>query len=189
MELSDLLAEYKITILDGWIEQVISSYPPETARLYKQNKNEFANPVGQTIVQGLTDLLDELLKEGNQPTDRGRSALESIIKIRAVQDLAPSKAMAFMWDLKKIIRTAVGKKAGEPQYAAAIAELDVRVDTIALSGVDAYVWSRERMYEIKAREAERRVHVLLRRAKLICEDPDGTSDTNEHQDTNTISPH
>ena len=85
------------------------------------------------------------------------------MQIRAIQDLPPSRALEFLFQLKDILR---------PQVTGPEREiLDGRIDELALLAFDLYVKYRERTYQAKANEARRRVFVLERRL-APCEAPD-----------------
>ena len=102
MSSAQLLAAKKQEILNSWFQATVDSYPPETARFLKNQKDPFANPVGQTTYQSLGTLVDALT------TGAGREvmtkALDPILRIRAVQTFTPSKATSFIFSLKQIIR-------------------------------------------------------------------------------------
>ena len=151
----------KEAIAEVWLGRVLRSYPSESAKFLATERDRFRNPVGSTIRRALGTLLDELLLG----MDRNRidESLDSIMQIRAVQDLPPSQALEFLFQLKDILRH---------QLAGAERELlDGRIDELALLAFDLYVKYRERTYQAKANEARRRVFVLERRM-MPSEEPD-----------------
>ena len=46
MSLIDLLTENKADIVEKWIDHVLNCYPADTARIFKRQRDRFANPVG-----------------------------------------------------------------------------------------------------------------------------------------------
>jgi len=102
MGLEKLLTKKKTAIVQKWFDMVIETYPADSAKFYKSQKDPFANPVGRNTFNALKILFDQLLHE----MDHGaiKSSLDPIIRIRAVQDFSPSQATAFIFFLKKIIR-------------------------------------------------------------------------------------
>jgi hypothetical protein len=151
----------KEDIAELWLRRVLRSYPSQSAEFLATERDPFRNPVGSTIRGALGILLDELLLG----MDRSRldGALDSIMQIRAIQDLPPSGALEFLFQLKDILHHQVS---GADRKL-----LDGRIDDLALLAFDLYVKYRERTYQAKANEARRRVFVLERRL-MLGEEPD-----------------
>ena len=101
MRLNNLLSQKKAAITKKWFTLVIETYPSDTAKFLKSQKNPFANPVGRTIYQGLETLFAELLKGIDYETIT--SSLDPIIRIRAVQNFSPSQATGFIFFFKNVI--------------------------------------------------------------------------------------
>ncbi|MBW2047887.1 MAG: RsbRD N-terminal domain-containing protein, partial [Deltaproteobacteria bacterium] len=110
-------------------------------------------------------LYDEIIR-GEDP-DRISSSLDTIIRIRAVQDFQPSGALAFVLQLKQIVREAVGASHGEEMET-----LDRRVDDTLLLAFDVYSACRQKLAEIRVNEVRNQVGRLLEKANLIKEIPD-----------------
>ncbi|MGA2269292.1 MAG: RsbRD N-terminal domain-containing protein [Bryobacteraceae bacterium] len=148
-----MAVQNKEDIAELWLRRVLRSYPCQSAEFLATERDRFRNPVGSTIRRALGILLDELLLG----MDRSRldGALDSIMQIRAIQDLPPSRALEFLFQLKDILRHHV---AGADREL-----LDGRIDELALVAFDLYVKYRERTYQAEANEARRRVYVLERR--------------------------
>ena len=134
------------------LEQTLATYPRQTLRFLQGEKDRFRNPVGHTLREGLATLLDELT--GEMDPARIRAALESIVRLRAVQDFTPSQAVGFVYLLREIIPEELA--GGEPP------DVQKRIDETALLAFDLFMQCREEIYEIKAREAQRKVYVLER---------------------------
>ena len=56
MRLNNLLSQKKAAITKKWFALVIETYPSDTAKFLKSQKNPFANPVGMVII--LDDVCD-----------------------------------------------------------------------------------------------------------------------------------
>ena len=169
MNLETLLSKEKSAIRDRWIDRVIDAYPPETARLLRKERDQFANPVGYSIRQGLGDLLDEFL-QGNDP-EKLSPPLDLIIRIRAVQDFTPAQATGFVFFLKKIVREIA---ASRPETAKAVtadefAGFDAKVDELALIAFNVYARCREMVYEIRVGELKDKTFRLLQKSDLLGE--------------------
>jgi len=136
-------------------------YPADSARFYSTERNAFANPVGQTIASQSASLLDLILDGGERSAVA--AALEPIIRIRAVQEFAPSVALGFVPLLKNAVREEIPDLLAEPARSTTLAALDARVDEALLVAVDLYVHCREEVAQLRVREATRQVSGLLRR--------------------------
>lgn len=168
MNLTNLLSEKKDAILKRWFDEILSVYPVQTSNFLKTQKDPFANPVGQTIFHGIEDIFNEIL---NSETDSKNisSFLENVIRISAIQEFTASKAMGFIFFLKKAVRDALNKEINEGSLYPELLILDERIDKIALLSFDIYMKSREKLYEIKANEVKNMTFNLLRRANLVTE--------------------
>lgn len=166
MQLKEWLGQNKAVILQEWFTRVADTYPPETARFLREEKDRFANPVGYALHQGMAGLWEELFHEVDP--ERARAALDKIIRIRAVQDLSPAQAVGFVFILKEVIKE---KLAGELQVDDWW-ELASRVDYLALLAFNIYVECREKIAAIKINEVHQRTHRLLERANLVVEQAD-----------------
>lgn len=151
----------KEAIAEQWLGRVMRTYPSQTAGFLAGQKDEFRNPIGHTLREGLAILLDELL--GGMEAARVEAALGSILQIRAVEDRPPGQSLEFLFQLKGILREHVPP--GELEL------LSGRIDELALFGFDLYVKYRERTYQARANEARRRVFVMERR--LACPEERG----------------
>jgi hypothetical protein len=147
-----VLAEQKRGLLEKWLERTMATYPSQTLRFLHSEKDRFRNPVGHTLREGLATLLDELT--GEMDAAKMGPALESIVRLRAVQDFTPSQAVGFVYLLREIFQEELAGR--EPP------DVQKRIDEIALRAFDLFMKCREEIYEIKAREAQRKLYVLER---------------------------
>jgi hypothetical protein len=164
MPLTARLTEKKSAILGRWLTKIYESYPPETAIFLRKEKDRFDNPMGYRISQGLEGLYHALL----QDTDREKvlTCLDEIIRIRALQDFAPSQALAFIFLLKNVIRAELAKEIREENLETALLELESRIDGLALLGFDVYTKRREKLLDIRVDEAKRRISGLMRKSGI-----------------------
>ena len=135
---------------------------PETARFLRNEKDQFANPVGHALYEGLEGLYRELLLEKASP--QIHLYLEKILQVRAVQDFAPSQAVSFVLRLKEVVREEVKKR--EPQVKVTVESwlaFEEKVDSLVLLAFDVYSQYRERLYEIKVKELKNSIEVFRRR--------------------------
>ncbi len=164
MQIATLLSQKKAAILGRWLAMIYESYPPETAIFLRKEKNHFDNPAGYRLSEGLEGLYGVLLQEMER--DQIMACLDEIIRIRALQNFTPSQALAFIFLLKNVIRQALAEEIKQENLAVELLDLESRIDGLALLGFDVYTKRREKIYEIKADEAKRRVSGLMRKTGL-----------------------
>ena len=164
MQIATLLSQKKTAILGHWLAMIYESYPPETAIFLRKEKNRFDNPAGYRISEGLEGLYGALLQEMER--EQVLTCLDEIIRIRALQNFTPSQALAFIFLLKIVIRQELAAEIQQENLAAELLDLESRIDGLALLGFDVYTKRREKIYEIKADEAKRRVSGLMRKTGL-----------------------
>lgn len=173
MKLKNLLSEKKSTILKKWFDLIVETYPSDTVKFLKDQKNPFANPVGQTILQGIEGLFENILNRVDSDPDAiGAPFLDNIIRIRAVQDFKPSQALSFVFLLKKVIRKELKNNTPsitglENEVAEDLIALESKIDELALLSFDIFMICREKIYDLKAKELQNRAFRLLQRANMI----------------------
>lgn len=177
MGLEGLLEKHKPTLVKKWFDSVVRTYPADTARFLKSQKDPFANPVGRTTFKGLEGMYDQLL--GEMDTETIISFLDPIIRIRAVQDFTPSQAAGFVFNLKSIIRETLGGQLREKEELKALMSLDNRIDRVGLLAFDIFMGCREKVYQLKANEIRNRVFSAFHRAGLVEDTPEEGPDTNK----------
>ncbi|MBI5188761.1 MAG: RsbRD N-terminal domain-containing protein [Nitrospirae bacterium] len=165
MELNNLLSEKRSIILERWFDVILETYPADTSSFLKKQKNQFTNPVGYTIYQGIEGIFEGLLN--GIDSERVSPFLDGIIRIRAVQDFTPSQAISFIFLLKKVIREELKNEIGEDGIAEELLELESKIDELAFLSFDIYMKCREKIYELKANEVRNMTFRLLQRANLI----------------------
>ena len=173
MLLANILAEKKTGIVKKWRDAVVKTYPTETQRFFKKEKNQFSNPVGHVIIRDLEILFDEVIKAGDNTNIA--SSLDNIIRIRAVQDFKSSQSLSFILQLKGIIREELNKSAPANGITGELQALEDRIDQMALIGFDVYSECRQKLYDIRVNEVKNQVGRLLEKANLISEIPNPKS--------------
>ncbi|OQX65104.1 MAG: hypothetical protein B5M55_04740 [Desulfococcus sp. 4484_242] len=165
MTLENLLSNKRSHIIKRWQDAIIASYPKDSQGFLKRTKSQFANPVGWIIAKEIETLYDEVIR--GEDAEKIAACLETIIRIRAVQDFSPSQAVAFVLELKDIVREALGI-GPSPEMDA----LDRHLDKVLLIAFDVYSKCRQKIYDIRVREVKNQVGKLLERANLIVEIPE-----------------
>jgi hypothetical protein len=165
MQLTDLLIQKKSSITAKWLQALFESYKPETVIFLKKEKDNFDNPVGARLAEGIRDLFAVLMQ--GQEAEQVRSCLDKIIRVRAVQSFSPAQALAFIFLLKNIIRAELAKELGSVQgLGAEVLEFESRIDGVALLGFDVYTQCREKLCEMRVTEVEKRVSAFLRKSGI-----------------------
>jgi hypothetical protein len=159
--LREWLAAQRQAILEAWIARTVDTYPPQAARLLREQRDPFRNPVGQVLREGLPALLEVLLGGGD--LEAALPDLDRVVRLRAVQDFTPGEAVGFLFLLKGILRDVLGATGGQlGGPPGPIEALEDRIDRLVLLGFDRYAACREQMAEIRVNEARRRLFVLER---------------------------
>ncbi|MFC1575313.1 RsbRD N-terminal domain-containing protein [Gemmatimonadota bacterium] len=149
----------KDTVLGRWVEAVLSAYPEDSAALFQKQRDPFANPLGHSVRKGTSGLLECIL-HGMDPEEI-RKHLDEIVRIRAVQQLAPSQALSFLFSLKPLLREALSELPPGAQVSAELAELDARIDRVALMAFDLYTECREEVGQLRINEVKRQMGWVL----------------------------
>jgi|UniRef100_A0A7V6A3L8 hypothetical protein len=164
-----LFSAKSAAIVEKWLDTLLGSYFPDSGQFLKKEKDPFSNPIAHQLSRGLKDILGVLVE------DRGREeanvSLDEVIRVLALQDMPPSRALAFIFALKQVVREELAEELKDPTLAPALAELESRIDGLALLGFDGYTQRREKLCELKVNEVKARVSGLLRRAGIDIDNP------------------
>lgn len=165
------LVSRRAALVEGWLDRAVRVYPPETAALFRRERDPFGNPVGHALSAGIRGLVDGLLSDA----DAGElgSRLEPILQIRSVQSLAPSQALGFVFMLKDVIREELGDEIRMSRLVREWFELEGQIDELALVAFDLFTRWRERAHDVRVRDLKRHVAGHLRRLDLV--EADGTA--------------
>ncbi len=145
-----------------WVRISMEAYPVEAVNVFKRNKDRFANPLPHAISKNIGLLFDELLQ--GIDSERTTPILAEIVRIKAVQDFTPARALQFILDLKGILYKQKGEKIeGEAMPYDQIRAIELEIDKLALLAFDIYVSCKEKLYEIRANEIRNQTHMLIRR--------------------------
>lgn len=156
MTLPSELHERSSAIAEQWLRDALATYSDDAARAFARNKDPFTNPVGHALRVGTAAAVEALLDQ--KDVAEICSHLDDIIKMRAVQELTASEALAFVFMLKNAIRSEVGS-----DDAGSAAGLDDKIDRLALRAFDVYLAYREQVYDLRVNEVKRSVSTLVER--------------------------
>ena len=147
----ELLLKNKSLIVSKWIKLILDSYSIESSKFFNQEKNQFSNPVGNTISTNAASIFDEIC--GGRDFERITLLLTDFIKIRAIQDFSPSEAVGFVFLLKVVVREELSKEFNQEKMFDEMVELEYVIDKTALIAFDLYMQSREKVFQIRMSEA------------------------------------
>ena len=164
MELKTLLEQKRETILGEWFDLIAGSYPQATSEFLAKQADRFRNPVGYAIGQSIGAIYDQIVSAMNR--DELLHALDGIIRIRSVQDFSPSEAVAFVFQLKAVIRDVMDEQLRGSEKWDDLADLEARVDRVALLAFEKYMECREKLHEIRNKQSESRTTRLREEANV-----------------------
>ncbi len=156
--LTTLLRQKRKAIIKNWFARITATYPADSSKFLKGQKNQFANPVGMTISDETAKLFDALVDASD--ADTIKVSMDNINKIRAVQDFTASQAVAFIFFLKSAIREELKDELNDKKSLNELLSLESAIDGMALIAFDTYTENRERLNAIKYSDFKRRSQVF-----------------------------
>ena len=165
MGLDAHLEKQKAAIIKRWFDMAMETYPADSSKFLARQKDPFANPVGTTTRKSLELIFHQLLNDMDD--DALVSALDPVIRIRAVQDFSPSRAIGFILLLKEIIRDSIKGELEDIQKAKALLQFELKIDRLNLLAFDIYMACREKIYQIKADHEKKSTYRAFERAGLL----------------------
>lgn len=169
MALENILRENRDTIVRKWFELIVQSYPPDARNHFMNQANRFANPVGSSLLDGVKALFEVLMTGADPESDEVCAILDTMVRIRAVQDFSPAQAVEFMFLLKEIVRETVGGHVEEQWTLDELLTFEQRIDKITLLSFNIYMQCREKIYELRANELRNRTARIVQRACQVWE--------------------
>lgn len=160
MMMQDLFKKNKAAILERWFHLILETYPANTAAMMRKDKNQFTNPVGSTLFREIDVLFKNLCEDSQDETCQ--SSLDSILKIRSVQDFSPSKAVGFIFLLKRAIGETLKNEICKESVMDEWLKFQSRIDDLALQAFDIYMECREKICEIRIHQARAEKEMAFR---------------------------
>jgi uncharacterized membrane protein YheB (UPF0754 family) len=165
MKLYNFLSEKKTSVLNRWYDTILNTYPSDTAKFLKGQKNPFLNPVGSTTFQGIKNLYEYLIHGVEK--DKVSQYLDNIIRIRAVQDFTPSQGIRFILFLKEVIREELKNEIAVHRLQDELLEFELKIDDLSLLAFDIFMKCREKLYQLKVNELQGLTYRRLQKADEI----------------------
>ncbi len=161
MTIFEALRQKKTAIVADWVERTLDSYVAPGH--FKQSRDRFANPVGANTSEALARLFDLLCGEDESPDCA--EPLDQLLRIRSVQEISPSQAVAPVLELKWVVRRLLAKDKAGASLLPELHLFDLRVEKAALAAFDVYVACRERLFQVRLDEFKSGRHLL---AGAVC---------------------
>lgn len=168
MALIDAMAARSDELAHKWAELILGTYPEQTQVVWRKNRDQFTNPVGNAILSATSELIPLLLAWDD--AEAVARSLAQIVKIRAVQDFTPGQALSFVFLFKKLLRQEFSEKLAASGGLAELLAFETRVDNLAIIAFDLYVAARDQVAQMRVEEVKRAHVNIVRRANLMHKD-------------------
>ena len=165
MGLDKLLEQREAAIVALWVDHIVNTYAPDSAHFYKNQKDQFANPVGVTFSESLAEVFTALRTGADREVLSHH--LDPVLRIRAIQAFTPAEALAFIVDLKPILRSQFKDVLKDKGMQKALARFEQQVDAMLLIAFDVYSLCREKIFELKVSTERDKLYKAFSRAGLI----------------------
>lgn len=160
MTLKELLICNKSKILRKWLDLVLDTYPPETARFLKDEKDRFANPVAYTVKCNLELLLDDLINKSSNEIVLPH--IEEIVKIRAIQDFSPSEAVSFVRLVKAPMISEIKRQAATKEMHSEWLDLEIEIDRLSSIAFNVYSACKDSINQLRIKELKAENSALMK---------------------------
>jgi hypothetical protein len=174
MTLSTLIKANKKHIIHAWRANALDVYPEDARRFFGGGRDRFGNPVGQTLAEEMSDILDAMTTTRNP--ESWASCLTRTLKIRAVQDMRPADALKFIFHIKTVLGGVLRDSLDNDAIQKSFADFDANVDAMALFAFEIYAKHREKVFEVRISDVKRQVSHLLKRSAFFTNDEEVTSE-------------
>lgn len=177
MNITELCNKQRDTLLPRWVELFFAGYPLDGSGFLRTQNDPFANPVGRITREALAVLYDAVAGNDTEP-ETVRGAMDELMRLRAVQDMPPSKAVGPLYLLKPLLRQNIlpeylGQDAAGAERLAGYLAVESRVDSLGLMALDLYAGAREKVFNLRVEEIKRSQSQVVRWAKLRGDEADG----------------
>ena len=150
-----LIRDNRREVLERWHSHVLSFFP---------GKMQSATPIAQALDDGLGNILDSFGTTSEALGD----ALAGVVRILAVQNFPPSKAMSLFFALQSILREiapGTSCKSEKQMKQKDWDDFQTSMEFLTLEAFDSYMEHREKIYQLKVEESKRQTFMMSRRAK------------------------
>ena len=166
--MQELLQQVRGEAIKGWLDAALKVFPAESAKFFGKAGDPFANPIGNTLAEEIAFLFDAVVRDA--PREELAPHLERVVQITCVQDVAPSRSIAFVFALRAVLRQALAFALHDRDVAEQLQSFEARIDRLALLAFDCYADLRQRIADIRVREVQGQVTTLVKMAGVGWDD-------------------
>ncbi len=154
MSLKEILTEKEPEILDRWLERALEVYPADSRNFFRESRDPFSNPIGSTLREGMKEMYNQVIDPENERPRR--PSLEGIVRIRALEESSPPRAVSFIPLLKEIIVEIIAEELkgqfSSPEWIA----MSEEIGRFTIEALEIHAECRERIDWLKMKERKRR---------------------------------
>jgi hypothetical protein len=170
MNLPEYFRDCKEDIIRLWTDAVYTASPFDTKGLLRTVTDPFGNPGAGMIREAAEALCGAVAGEETTVADV-KAALERFVKLRAVQQSTPSRAMGIFYLLKPIMRERLLPRCTTSEDVNDYLTAESRLDSLFLLAFDMYMSARETLAESRVREIRDQHAQLTRWAQAFRGEP------------------
>lgn len=152
----EFLKEKKSSLLDKWKD--VALLPEQDGKSFFRNTDQFGSPVAWTTAVEMERIYDSIIGELDEK--QTEKSLDSMMRIRAVQDASPSASVMFLSNFKDLVRKEfkdlekLKLKSGETVTMTELISFETRIDTLIHKTFDIYMGCREHLFRLKLDQIE-----------------------------------
>lgn len=161
MEILNFLKDNSSEIIAKWQQAIIDTYPQGAGKFLSVSKSQFGNPIGYSLQNDLPKIYAELC--GDMNTDVLTTAIEAIIKIRAVQEFSVAEAVGFINLLKSIILIEANTYFSDKEFLESYLKFDKKIEVANGIAFEKYLEMKMKLSEIKINEIKNRNQRMVER--------------------------
>ncbi len=163
------IMEKKFAVIRAWYDAALVVPAGVKTDFREKQRALVVEAMGYNLEEGMGGLFDALL-QGVIPDNVSRF-LDSMIRTRAASDFTASQAVAFILEIKKIVRKELGSEIlADLDMGGELSAWDSVVDDLILHAFNIYAQCREIVLAAKADDEKQETLRLLKKAKLIPDD-------------------
>jgi len=164
----DILLEKREEIVQGWIAAAFELFPAESAGFLEKVRDPFANPMGNTIKDEIGFLYDSIVRDA--PDEELDPHLDRIVQLTCIQDVAPSRSVAFVFQLRRVLYRTLGEGKADRDALEWLLQFEERIDRLAMRAFESHARQRQKISDIRVQEIKNRVSTLVKMAGLDWDD-------------------
>lgn len=153
MSLRKCLAAKKKPILARWLSETMSICQQNTVSPDSPG-DRFTQPIRYTINGTLETILNCIILD--EMSDELLPAIEATCRILAVQEIPPSRAIGFMFALKKISSEELADQIKKNNLVPDYMDICSKIDSLVLIGLDLYLKCKNKILEMSFKEMTNR---------------------------------